>query len=74
MKKRKGMIYREGGCLDERHGSVWVRIEYDGQKNDTAVRIYDRKGGRTLAENGRSGPYAKDYYDRLNNYFFGSHE
>lgn len=65
------MIYKEGGCIDVRHGGVWVRIEYDGEQDQALVVIKDRQGGRRLAVNGCSGPMAKRFYDRLNVYFFG---
>lgn len=65
------MIWREGGCIDERYGSVWIRLKHDGRKQDTVVEIWERKGGRRIAMNGFSGPGAKGYYDRLNLYFFG---
>ncbi len=65
------MIYREGGCLDELHGFIWVRLEYDGYRNEGRVCIRNRKGGRLLARCGCMGPLAKRFYDRLNVYFFG---
>lgn len=65
------MIYREGGCLDSRYGSVWIRLEYDGKRERSLAEIRDRKGGRRLAVNGCCGPMAKRFYDRLNVYFFG---
>lgn len=65
------MIWKEGGCIDEQHGSVWVRLTYNDKKQDTIVEIRDRKDGKRLALNGLTGPGAKRYYDRLNLYFFG---
>lgn len=65
------MIYKEGGCLDERYDSIWVRLEYDASRESATVEIRDRKEGRRLAVNGCCGLGAKNFYDRLNLYFFG---
>ncbi len=65
------MIYKEGGCLDELNDFIWVRIEYDGTKDESRVCIRDRCGGRLLAAKGCRGRFAKRFYDSLNVYFFG---
>lgn len=65
------MIYREGGCVDPYYGTIWVRLEYDAERQRSSVEIWERKGGRRLAMNGSCGSGAKRFYDRLNVYFFG---
>ena len=65
------MIWREGGCSDELHDFVWVRLEYDEKRNRSWVWIWDRKGGRVLASGECTGLLAERFYDRLNVYFFG---
>ncbi|MEG2276648.1 MAG: hypothetical protein RSA53_05365 [Odoribacter sp.] len=65
------MIYREGGCIDCQYETIWVKLEYDEQRNRAAVIIRDKKEGRQLAVNGCCGEMAKRFYDRLNVYFFG---
>ncbi len=64
------MIQREGGSVDERHGSVWVVLKHDAGKKRTVIEIKDKKDGKILARNGQTGPRAKAYYDKLNKYFF----
>lgn len=68
------MIYREGGCMDAQHDTVWVRLEYDEERNRARIEIKDKQGGRRLAVNGCSGLMARRFYDRLNVYFFGHDE
>lgn len=65
------MIKKEGGCIDERHGTVWVCLQYDDKEKSTFVEIKDTKEGVRLCMNGKTGKGAKAYYDKLNNYFFG---
>lgn len=65
------MICREGGCLDELHDFVWVRLEYDGMRDECRVCIRDGRGGQLLVAAGCCGRFAKCFYDRLNVYFFG---
>ena len=64
------MITKQGGCIDARHRTVWVRLEYDSKREKTTVEIHTRKGGKRLATNGIIGQHAKTYYDKLNTYFF----
>ena len=66
------MIKKEGGCIDERHGSVWVVLTHDPAKCQTSVKVKKEKDGQTVAVNGITGPRAKMYYDKLNQYFFGN--
>lgn len=65
------MITREGGCIDERRGIVWVVLKYDSEKRRATIEIKDKKDGTTLTRNGEIGSRAKEYYDKLNYYFFG---
>lgn len=66
------MMYREGGCMDERHGPVWVVLKHDPGKQQTTVEIKDKKDGTVLTRNGMVGRRAKGHYDKLDKYFFGN--
>ena len=45
-------------------------LKHDAGKKRIVIEIKDKKGGKTLARGGKTGPGAKAYYDKLNKYFF----
>lgn len=66
------MIYKEGGCIDAQHGTIWVCLEYFDRQQKTKVCIRDKRGGRRLLTAGLNGHEAKRVYDNLSIYFFGN--
>lgn len=65
---------RQGGTIDDTHGSIWVILTYDSEKQSATLEIRSmprEQRGKLYGLAGVSGPGAERYFKSTNEYYFG---
>lgn len=65
---------RQGGTIDDTHGSIWVILTYDSEKQRATLEIRSMppgQRGKRYGLAGVSGPGAESYFRKTDEYYFG---